>query len=200
MIKNVIFDLGNVLIDFKPMEYLMSLGFDKEKSEILNNIIFKSKYWYECDRGIYSNIEVAEFLSKEHSNFEKEIKIILTKDWVNMLTLKEDTVKFLKDLKKQDYNVYILSNLSEESYNYLKKYDFFEYVNGGVFSYQLKICKPDPKIYKVLFSKYNIKPEETIFIDDLKTNVDAAIELGLKGIVFDNINNVKSKFYSILNK
>jgi putative hydrolase of the HAD superfamily len=200
MIKNVIFDLGRVLINFKPMEYLTSLGFGEEKSKILNDLIFKSDYWYECDRGIYSNTELAEILCKENNKFENEIKTVLAEEWVNMLTLKEDTVKFLKDLKKDGYNIYILSNLSEQSHDYLKNYDFFKYVDGGVFSYKLNICKPDPRIYKELFSKYSIKPEESVFIDDLQINIDAAKKLGLNGIVFDNINTVKNKFYSIVNE
>lgn len=131
---------------------------------------------------------------------ENEIKLVLQKDWVKMNSIKENTVKFLKDLKNQGYKIYILSNISGDSYKFVSQYDFFDFVDGGVYSYELHICKPNKEIYKKLLDKYNLEPKDTIFIDDMLPNIKSANELGINGIQFTTLNEVKQKVKILIDK
>lgn len=137
-------------------------------------------------------------LVNQYPQLETEIKLVLNKNWVKMLSLKEETQVYLEDLKKQGFKIYILSNLSEESYQYVKNYEFFKIIDGGVYSYQLKICKPNPKIYEELLNQYKILPKETIFIDDNEKNIEMSEKLGMYGVIFEDLETVKQKVNNII--
>lgn len=199
MIKNIVFDLGRVLVEFNPLQYLRRFGFDENTNNILNDIIFKSKEWVECDSGKYAiTSDLVEILCNKYPEYKEKIRLVLNRDWVKMHNQKEESTKFLKYLKQEGFKIYILSNISEEAYNFVSKYDFFKFVDGGVYSYQLKICKPQLQIYNELLSKYNLYPEETIFIDDTKVNIDIAKKLKIHGVEFNNLDDVKNKIKSII--
>lgn len=200
MIKNVVFDLGGVLVDFIPLQYLDRLKFDNATKNKLNEIIFKSKDWNEYDRGIYlHNTDIAEKIIKEHPDLEEEIKLVLQDNWVKMHVLREDTVNYLKQLKLQGMNIYILSNLSKDTYNYVTKFDFFSFIDGGVYSFDVNICKPDEGIYKILLEKYNLHPKETAFFDDRLDNIEAAKNLGIQGIQFTSLDEAKLQLENLKN-
>lgn len=194
MIKNVVFDLGRVLVDFYPLQYLDGLGFDDDQKNKLNEIIFESHDWAEYDRGMHlHNTDIAKKLIKEHPELEKEINLVLQDDWVKMHYLREDVAEYLKNLKLQGINIYILSNLSKDSYDFISTFDFFKYIDGGVFSYEINICKPDEGIYKALLERYNLIPEETAFFDDKLENIEAARKVGIQGIQFVTLGDAKEK-------
>ena len=199
MIKNIVFDLGRVLVNFESREYLKEFGYDDKTVEKLNEIIFKSQVWLSCDSGTYeNNTDIAEILIEKYPDYSEMIKKVLTKEWVKMLTLKEDTAEYLKELKSRGFKIYILSNLSKESYDYNSKYEFFKYTDGGVYSYEVKKIKPNPEIYTELLKKYNLIPEETIFIDDVKENIDAANKLKINGVIFENLDQVKKEVETLI--
>ncbi len=130
--------------------------------------------------------------------YAEKIRLVLTPDWVKLLILKEDVAEFLKELKKRNFKIYILSNLSRESYEYIKKYDFWQKVDGSIFSFEEKMCKPERKIYEILIQKYSLIPEETIFVDDMKENIDVAESLKMHGIVFQNLKQVEMEIETYL--
>lgn len=183
MIKNFVFDLGRVLVDFYPIPYMEQLGLDDETINKLKEIIFKSQDWVDYDSGILlHNTDIIQKLAKEHPELEEEIKLVLQDDWVKVHKLREDMADYLISLKKEGYNIYILSNISIDSYEYVSNYDFFNYIDGGVYSYEVKVSKPNELIYKILLQRYNLVPEETIFIDDSLKNIEAAEKLGINGV------------------
>ena len=192
MIKNIVFDLGKVLIEVNPVEYLKPFGFDDNTNEELSKLIFHSEEWIQCDAGKYAkNTEIADILCEKFPVYAEKIKLVLTDNWVKMLVRKEETIEFLRELKNRNFKIYILSNLSEQSYQFIKEYDFFELVDGGIYSYEEKLCKPDRKIYKKLLEKYSLIPEETIFIDDHKENIEVAKKMGIYGVIFADLEKVK---------
>ncbi len=192
MIKNIVFDLGRVLVNYEPKEYLNTFDFTDEIKEELYKIIFASEDWKKYDRGIYlHNTDIAKALCERYPKLCNEVNRVLSSTWPAIHTLKIDTDEYLKELKKKGYKIYILSNLSIDSFNFIQKYDFTKIVDGGVYSYELNIGKPDEGIYKTLLSKYNLIPAETVFIDDALDNVKAANKLGIHGIQFNNIDEVK---------
>lgn len=192
MIKNIVFDLGRVLIDWEAKKYIKSFGYDDETVDKLNEIIFTSEEWLDCDKGKYErNTDLVEMLSKKYPEHAEKIAKILTKDWVKILKLKEDSSEYLINLKQQGFKIYILFNLSKESYDHNSKYEFFKYIDGGIYSFESKKIKPDHRIYIELLEKYNLVPEETIFIDDIEENVNIANDLKINGIIFNNLEQVK---------
>ena len=105
----------------------------------------------------------------------------------------KDTAEYLKELKAKGYNIYILSDLNEDSFKYNKQFDFFNYVSGGVYSFEVGTTKPNRNNYETLLKKYNLLPEESIFIDDNIDNVNMANELGINGIQFVALDIVKKQ-------
>lgn len=196
MIKNVIFDLGRVIINFDPDAYIRSFNFNnKETEEQLMKTIFLNDYWNEFDRGSLTLEEGIELMVLKAPNIENEIRQVLNKDWSSILTLKEESAGFLKDLKKEGFNIYILSNFSEWGFKFIRnKYDFFDYTDGMVISYEVKMIKPEPEIYETILKKYGLVPEETVFIDDMKENINAAKEFGIKTILFTSLDDAKREF------
>jgi len=181
MIKNIIFDLGNVLISFKPSEY-----FDKKnypvniKAKILNDI-FDSKEWQMLDKGEISTNEVIELIAQKSSLKKEEIAHIfnLRTDLIFPL---DQNVRLLPELKKQGFMLYFLSNFPIDIFEEVKTgYYFFKYFDGGIISAEVKFTKPDKRIYETLLKKYSLIPEECLYIDDLEINVKAAETLGMKG-------------------
>ncbi len=193
MIRNVVFDLGRVLVEFDPAAYIGTFGFPEETARALYGIVFGAD-WNLHDRGDYERIEdLRDALCRRHPAYAAEISAVLTGDWVKIHYLKADTAAYLEALKARGYRIYILSNLSAESYEFISKYPFFRMIDGGVFSYMERACKPEEKIYRALLDRYALRPEETVFLDDNPDNIAAAARFGITGIVFSDILTAKAK-------
>ncbi len=191
MIKNIIFDLGNVLFKFNPLEYLRGKFDNEVVIQKIQKEIFSSEEWIMLDRG---GITEAEAISRICSRNEENAKFIkLTMDnWYEMLTPIEEVVEVLKELKVRGYNIYYLSNFHMLAFeNITKRYDFLKVFDGGVVSYEEKLLKPEEEIYVRLVEKYNLNPEESVFIDDTAANVEAAKKLGFQGIHFNSVIDLK---------
>jgi putative hydrolase of the HAD superfamily len=183
MVKNIIFDLGNVLISFKPSEY-----FDKNKypetikATILSDI-FSSKEWLMLDNGEITTPEAIDAIAKKSSLNKKEIDHIFNLRTDLMFPLNQN-VRLLPELKKRGFRLYYLSNFPLDIFDEVRSgYYFFKYFDGGLISAEAKSSKPDNRIYETLLEKYSLIPEETLFIDDIGINVKAAESLGIKGLV-----------------
>jgi putative hydrolase of the HAD superfamily len=182
MVKNIIFDLGNVLISFKPSEY-----FDKKKypETIKNTIlsdIFSSKEWQQLDKGEISTLAAIEAIAKRSSLNEQEIAHIfnLRTDLIFPL---DQNVRLLPELKKQGFRIYYLSNFPLDIFDEIRNgYYFFKYFDGGIISAEVKSTKPENRIYEILIEKYSLVPEECLFIDDIETNVKTAETFGMMGL------------------
>ncbi|WP_431609130.1 HAD family hydrolase [Chryseobacterium sp. 'Rf worker isolate 10'] len=182
-IKNIIFDFGGVLMDWNPRYYFKDYFKDNEKMEYFLEHIAQDEWNIEQDRG-RSLAEGTEIQVKKFPEWEKEIRAFYD-NWTVML--KSDipqNVEVLRKLKNTDYNLFGLTNWSEETFPYaLENYDFFQIFEGKiVVSGTEKLIKPDPKIWHVLLERYNIKAEESVFIDDNTKNIEMAKSLGFTTI------------------
>ena len=181
MIKNIIFDIGNVLLSFSPIPYLNQY-YNPIFSNRLSDIIFKSDEWIELDKGTILIKDAIASLSKKHPYYVVEINYILT-HWTDMLTPINENVELLSTLKEKGYNLYLLSNFHIEAFDTVtKQNDFFSYFDGGVVSGHIQMLKPDPSIYKTLINKYNLKNEECLFVDDCLDNIIEARNQNIQGI------------------
>lgn len=184
-IKNIIFDLGNVLVSTN-MEDLMAVDPDIPNDKI--NYIMSQWYKDEDDP-----IGLDEFKSIIPDRLKEASKFIpkLFEYNIRCVNPFDYTIPLIDKLKADGYNVYFLSNWSKWSYELLDKYrkfDFLEKMNGGVWSWQTGCMKPNERIYRILLNKYNLNPEECVFFDDLKDNVEAANNVRIKGVLFDRLD------------
>ena len=190
MIKNVIFDLGNVLLNFEPKGYLKS-KIPIEKIEIVYKSIFQSEEWVSLDRGTITEEEAKDNIISRNIEYKEYINIAF-ENWYDILTPVEKNIRILEKLKQNKYKIYYLSNFHDLAFKYVtKKYDFFKKFDGGVVSYEEKMLKPECEIYERIIKKYNLNPNECVFVDDTKINVDAAMECGLYGIHLKDIDTLE---------
>jgi len=193
MINCIIFDIGNVLLDFNPLDYLKNLFTDSTPQEILelHRDIFESEEWLKLDRGVISQQQAVETLAIRNPKLKDKIQKAM-ETWVEILTPKEDVIKILKKLDSKKYKLLLLSNFHEDAYAYIiDKYEFFQLFQGGIISYKEKLLKPEEEIYLSLIKKYNINPIEAIFIDDTVVNIDGANRLGFNTIQFRNAKQLQ---------
>ena len=178
MLKNIVFDLGNVLVKFDSNELIYS--FFNEKQEEVKSFYFDS-LWDEYDQGLYSVEEMIEKGVKQFPELELSIKKLMY-HWTEFVIPLKDNVAYIKDLRRFGYKVYILSNIPEDDTKYLRSLGVFDNIDGGVFSYEYKKIKPDPEIFHILLKKYNLKASECLFLNDRKDNVVEAYNLGFETI------------------
>lgn len=200
MIKNVIFDVGKVLVEYDPDSYMERLGFDLKTRQAVNQAMFQNALWEESDRG---KLSTEELLKKFIFN-GKEYKEEITKAYQmvgDTIELFPYSVAWIKELKQRGYRVYILSNYAEITYEQTKeKMEFLPYVDGAVFSFQCKWIKPEREIYEELCRKYSIEPRESVFLDDRLDNIEQARNLGFCGIQFESYEQAVRELEPILNQ
>jgi 2-haloacid dehalogenase len=178
MIKNIVFDFGGVLMDWDPRYFFRTYFNDDEKMEWFLKNIAKDEWNIEQDRGRTLK-EGTEILIKQHPDWEKEIRAYYD-NWTVML--KSDIPENVAVLKKLEgkYNLYGLTNWSAETFPYaLENYEFFRvFEDKIVVSGTEKLIKPGKEIFEVLLKRYDLTPEESVFIDDNAKNIATAKELG----------------------
>ena len=180
MIKNIIFDMGGVLIDYNPEKALYGM-FDKETADILLREIFRNPIWSDKDRGIIFPEDIIRLkkssIPAEH--FEKVTEIV--HNFYPCMPPFEKMCNLVKKLKENGYGIYLLSNASSDFHERRKGIPALEYFDGVIISADYKQLKPEKEIYYTLFNEFSLKPEECYFIDDVQKNIDGAKAVGMDG-------------------
>ncbi|MBI9102458.1 MAG: HAD family phosphatase [Spirochaetales bacterium] len=186
MIKNIIFDIGNVLLNFNPKEYLGNKYSDEDAS-FLFSAIFDTDEWIELDRGTISEAEALNIFLERNPEKEDILREVMG-DFYSIFTPIESTVEILNNLHRQGgYTLFYLSNIHLGIYSHIiDKYEFFKVFSGGIVSAEEKMLKPDKDIYHRLIEKYKVIPEESLFIDDTAINIEAAGKIGFETIHLTN--------------
>lgn len=198
MLKNVIFDIGNVLMGFDAQNYGAVYFKDPLQAKKLQEAINSFDLWNKCDLGLWPVEQVIEEFAQSMTGQEElarkaiyaSIDFVLHGDWA---------IPWLQELKAKGYGVYFLSN-----YNiYLRELkpeilDFLPYMDGGVFSCDVHMVKPEREIYDYFFKKYSLKPEECVFLDDRVANIETGRSLGMAGIVVKTPEQAKLELKALL--
>ncbi|ERI90169.1 HAD hydrolase, family IA, variant 3 [Clostridiales bacterium oral taxon 876 str. F0540] len=191
MIKNVIFDIGRVLLDFEPLIYLNKVYSGNNLSKLLYEEIFCSKEWVMLDEGSITDNDAVNIFCKRNPNYNKEVMQIMN-NWTDILYPIEETVQVLETLKNNNYKIYLLSNFHYSAFNQVyNKYKFLRLADGMVISSHINLLKPNKEIYNHLLDKYSLNASESIFVDDTIANIEAAKTIGITAIHFKNPNQLK---------
>lgn len=194
--KNIIFDIGNVLLSFQPNEYLGQY-YDEQTMGDLMEIIFASDEWVELDMGTMMIADVIESLSQKNPHYQKDIAFVLN-NWTDMLQPIQENVELIYPLKAKGYSLYLLSNFHSEAIQTMfQTYDFFDLFDGGVISAHENVVKPDEAIYKILLERFDLQPQDSLFIDDSLANIHAGQRLGIDGIHLPYLANLKKELQEL---
>ena len=184
MIKNIIFDVGKVLVEVRWHEVMRELGFDEAIVELVANATVCSSMWGEYDRSKLPYEEMLKKFVMNNPTVEKEIRLFMKheKEAIREFPYAREWVKSFRD---KGYKCYVLSNYPKGTFeNTREERSFEEFLDGAVYSFQVQMVKPEKEIYQMLLERYDLIPEECVFIDDNQANVEVARELGMNAIQF----------------
>ena len=184
MIKNLIFDVGGVLFDYRWKEMFMDYGLDEYISIRVGTQMFNDpdRTWDIFDLGIKSDEEIADIFCKKYPGDEDVIRWFI-RHGEYMQVPRPKVWKKVHELKQKGYKIYILSNYPESLFKKHTEYaDFMDDIDGLMVSYMIHKAKPAEDIYKALCDKYGLDRSESIFFDDRSENVEGAIKFGMKSV------------------
>jgi len=185
MIKNLVFDLGNVLIEWNSEKILTYFEPEKEQRQVLRQAIFESGVWHQTDRGERSLKEACEeVLAQLDVSYHSAVKNILY-HWYEVVHVYSGLQERIRLWSDQGYRIYILSTTCEIFYHIEKAglLPIYPLLSGYILSSEVGVVKPEVEIYHKLLKKYGLDPVESVFIDDIQANLDTAAELGFETIL-----------------
>lgn len=184
MIKNVIFDVGKVLVAFDWESVFAELGIMGSAVDIVADATVRSPEWNEFDRGVIPEEELLAAFIARAPQYEDKIRAFYD-DLGRTIRQYDYTYEWIRRLMAAGYRTYLLSNFPDRIYRQAgEELSFVRDVSGAVFSYTVKTVKPEPEIYKILLERYQLMPEECVFIDDRPENLETAHKLGMKTVLF----------------
>ena len=188
ILKNLVFDMGNVLIEWNSEKILKAITEDIHLQDLLRKEVFETGLWVETDEGVKTREEVIEIVTgKLGEDYRNEITQLLRYwyKYVDVFTKVQDRII---ELSKSGYSIYILSNTAFTFYDLVKEgyLPATSVAKGMVLSCEEKVLKPNEKIYNILLERYNLNPHNTMFFDDLPENIWGAARCGINGFVVEN--------------
>lgn len=191
--KNIVFDFGGVLIDWNPRYLYRKIFSSTQEMEWFLSNICTTEWNYRQDAGRSFSEGLAELKAK-YPRYSAQIDDYYLR-WEEMLGgLIKGSVEIMKELYDRGYKIYGLTNWSSETMPLAKeRYNFFPLLSGLVVSGEEKVIKPDPAIYKILLTRYQLDPADTLFIDDNTENTIAAAKLGMKTIDFHSPQQLRQE-------
>ena len=197
-IKNIVFDVGNVLVDFRYISYMKSLGFSEETIALFTTNIVFSDFWKQMDLGTADMEDAPAFFTSQMPRHQDEIALFFK----NIAGIVEEfpwSKPLVRRLKDAGYRVYALSNYPKRlAALHWKTFRFLPFMDGYIIPSHEKIAKPDPAIYRLLEERFGIALNESAFIDDSAENVAAAASLGMSAVLFDGYESLMEKLNALL--
>ena len=193
MIKNVVLDIGNVLVSFYPDIYISQFITKKGEIDYYEQICFKSAEWKCGDLGTKTREEIIDAICEKYPDDAEKVREIMA-NCDDMLRVSKKNTDLNKTLKAAGIGVYYLSNTNEHAFEFMTStYEVFSYLDGGIASYRDGVIKPSADIFELFLSRYGKTAEECVFVDDMPQNVDGAKAVGLHGIVLKNIDDLEDE-------
>ena len=196
MIKNIIFDFGNVIGRFDYKECISHFTTNEEEKNFLEEYVINSPEWLGygyMDSGFITYDSIIKLINDRTNNKYPNLVENLINSHYKYITISDEILNIVKELKSKGYNIYLLSNTSKQVKDYFKDHEIFKYFDGFVLSYRINMLKPNDGIYEYLLNEYKLLPSECLFIDDREDNVRTANKYGIKGrnVNKDDIEDIK---------
>lgn len=192
MIKNVVFDIGAVLVDWNPRYYYRKIMASEAEIDYFLTHVFTFDWNHSLDLGRPWDEARAELVAR-YPTYTPLIDAYW-KDWLEMCAGPiHESVDILMDIKRRGYPVYALSNWNAIKFqDAIKEFPFLRLFDGRIISGDVKLAKPDPRIYHCLLDTYQLNPRECLFIDDRMENVQAARDIGIEAVQFTSPRQLES--------
>lgn len=184
MIRNILFDMGNVLIRFDRKLFLDRLDLSEADKEILLRDVFASVDWAHMDRGTKTEAMALESMKARLPQRLHAAAEEMTLRWDEPLIPIEGMYELVEELKEKGYGIYLLSNASVRQHAYWPRIPASRFFDGTLISADEHVMKPQPEIYRLCLQRFGLKAEESFFIDDMAHNIEGALFCGLSGAVF----------------
>jgi HAD superfamily hydrolase (TIGR01509 family) len=198
-VKNVVFDLGGVLLEWNPAKILGDFYADPALRRLLKESLFGHADWLALDRGTLSEAEVLARAEQRTGRPASELAA-LHAAMRESLHAKPDTVALLDRLHARGIPLYCLSNMSAAVYDHLRlRHDFWDRFRGIVISGHIRLVKPEPEIFTHLLERFGLEADETVFIDDMAANVEGARAVGMHAIQFHDAGDCARQLMPLLN-
>ena len=184
MIKNVVLDMGNVLLDFRPEYVLDAFCSSEEEKDVIRRELFDGPEWQMGDRGDIKDKERYGLVKQRvPKKYHKALKDCAEK-WDICMDPIEGAKEFCETLKEKGYKVFVLSNASDLFYKYFPKFLPLDFFDGVFVSADYRMLKPDVEIFEVFLKQYGLKAEECFFVDDREDNISGATKAGMNTFRF----------------
>ena len=184
MIRNILFDMGNVLLRFDRQVFLDRLNVTKEDKQLLLKEVFLSEEWVLMDAGILCEKTAEPIMCGRLPRHLHDAVHQLASCWDQPIIPVAGMQELVRELKDAGYGIYLLSNASVRQHDYWPRVPGSELFDGTLISADEKVMKPQPEIYNLCMERFGLRPEECFFIDDVKANIDGAAACGIAGTVF----------------
>lgn len=184
MIKNILFDMGNVLIHFDRQAFLSRLDIREEEKQLLLREVFLSVEWVQMDRGTLAEPEAEARMRKRLPEYLHRAVHALVSCWDEPMLPVEGMAELVEELKGKGYRIYLLSNASIRQHDYWHKIPGWQFFDGKIISADEKVMKPHPDYYLRAMERFCLIPGECFFIDDVPANIEGALYCGIPGTVF----------------
>lgn len=184
MIRNIVFDMGQVLLRFDRDYFIARLGIEGEDKELLKREVFLSLEWARMDRGSMTDAEAAVSVCKRLPEHLHDAARKLVQMWDRPILPVPGMYELIEELKANGYGIYLLSNASYRQHDYWPRVEASKFFDGTLISADEKVVKPQPEIYRLLLERFSLKAEECFFIDDVPANIEGAFYCGIPGAVF----------------
>lgn len=186
MIKNIVFDMGRVLLDYEPLKVCRQYTDRTDEVEQLDRALFSSPEWVLLDRGDITEEEAMAVVRERLPNERlKHMADLCMAHWHEYnISPMQGMGELVKEIKERGYHIYLCSNASLRLRVFMNRIPGIEYFDGVLISAEERLLKPEPAIYMRLFEKFSIRPEESFFIDDLIANIEGAKACGMDGYCF----------------
>ncbi len=186
MIRNVVFDFGQVLVRFEPKYMTEQYVTDPTDSALLQEVLFDRLYWDPLDRGTITDDEVLRLCRERLPARLHAVAKTIYDNWIYHLPETDGMRALLTELKADGrFRLLLLSNISPYFSAHAKEISILDFFEHCVFSGDCQLVKPEREIYEHLCRTGDIRPEETVFIDDSPINIAGAEAYGIRGYLFD---------------
>lgn len=184
MIKNIVFDMGQVLIRFDTDVFMDRIGVAPEDKPLLRREVFQSVEWSRMDRGSLTDEEAAAIIRARVPERLGEAVDKLVAMWDRPILEIPGMYELVEELKTNGYKIYLLSNASLRQHEYWPRIPCSRFFDGTLISSDVKLVKPQPEIFLLLCMKFGLRAEECFFVDDATLNCEAAHLVGMTPAVF----------------